>query len=307
MRHFVTRLFGRRPTNTSCANSRIRHHSVRFQSSASNSQQAADAASSAHFWTTTRVLLLTAFTGSLTYLYGIRDTSSYLHQKLAPAPKPSKPVFAEKKVLEHAITELREALGEDGISTDDEDLQRHGYSEWSSINIDQLPVAVAYPKSTEEVSQIAKCCHKHKIPIVPYSGGSSLEANFSAPFGGVSVDFTFMDKILKLRPDDMDVTLQPAVGWMSLNEQIQDSGLFFPVDPGPSAMIGGMVGTSCSGTNAVRYGTMKDWVVNLTVVLADGTVIKTKRRPRLAFTGTIRSEEKTTDSLQEICCGLQSH
>jgi D-lactate dehydrogenase (cytochrome) len=83
----------------------------------------------------------------------------------------------------------------------------------------------------------------------------------------------------------MDVVVQPSVPWMSLNEQIKESGLFFPVDPGPSARIGGMVGTSCSGTNAVRYGTMKDWVINLTVVLADGTIIKTRRRPRKSSAG----------------------
>jgi D-lactate dehydrogenase (cytochrome) len=89
-----------------------------------------------------------------------------------------------------------------------------------------------------------------------------------------------MDKVISLHADDMDVVVQPSVPWMSLNEDIKHCGLFFPVDPGPSARIGGMVGTSCSGTNAVRYGTMKDWVVNLTVVLADGTIIKTRRRPR---------------------------
>ncbi|KAH3987161.1 hypothetical protein HBH64_017690 [Parastagonospora nodorum] len=184
-----------------------------------------------------------------------------------------------------AIKELRKVLGEDAISTDDDDLHRHGYSEWSSINIEQLPVAVAYPKSTEEVSELAKVCYRYKIPMIPYSGGSSLEANFSAPFGGMSIDFSFMDQIIELHADDMDVVVQPSVPWMSLNDQIKDSGLFFPVDPGPSARIGGMVGTSCSGTNAVRYGTMKDWVINLTVVLADGTVIKTRRRPRKSSAG----------------------
>jgi D-lactate dehydrogenase (cytochrome) len=121
--------------------------------------------------------------------------------------------------------------------------------------------------------------------MIPYSGGSSLEANFSAPFGGMSIDFAFMDQVLALHADDMDVVVQPSVPWMSLNDQIKDSGLFFPVDPGPSARIGGMVGTSCSGTNAVRYGTMKEWVINLTVVLADGTVIKTRKRPRKSSAG----------------------
>ena len=187
-----------------------------------------------------------------------------------------------------AIKEIRLATGdEDTISLDPEDLKAHGYSEWSSTNIDGLPVAVAYPKSTTEVSQIAKICYKYKVPIIPFSGGSSLEGNFSAPYGGVSVDFAYMDQIVQLHAEDMDIVVQPSVSWMELNEELarRQSGLFFPVDPGPSAKIGGMVGTNCSGTNAVRYGTMKDWVINLTVVLADGTVIKTKRRPRKTSAG----------------------
>lgn len=121
--------------------------------------------------------------------------------------------------------------------------------------------------------------------MIPYSGGSSLEAHFAAPHGGISVDFAHMDQVIALHAEDMDVVVQPSVQWMNLNEQIKDTGLFFPVDPGPSARIGGMVGTNCSGTNAVRYGTMKDWVVNLTVVLADGTIIKTKKRPRKSSAG----------------------
>lgn len=228
------------------------------------------------------MLLFSAVTGTTTYFYGANDDP---HRLQLPWLKASGPTYASKTEMEKAIAELREVLGEDAISTDDEDLHRHGYSEWSTVNIDQLPVAVAYPKSTEEVAQIAKLCFKYKVPMIPYSGGSSLEANFSAPYGGMSIDFSFMDQILALHADDMDVVVQPSVPWMSLNDQIKDSGLFFPVDPGPSARIGGMVGTSCSGTNAVRYGTMKDWVINLTVVLADGTVIKTRRRPRKSSAG----------------------
>ncbi|EON67702.1 D-lactate dehydrogenase (cytochrome) [Coniosporium apollinis CBS 100218] len=208
-----------------------------------------------------------------------------------------------------AISELRASLGDDAISTDDEDLRVHGYSEWSSINIDQLPVAVAYPKSTEEVSKIATVCYRYKIPMIPYSGGSSLEANFSAPYGGMSIDFAFMDNILALHEEDMDIVVQPSVPWMGLNEEIKGSGLFFPVDPGPSAKIGGMVGTSCSGTNAVRYGTMKDWVINLTVVLADGTVVKTRRRPRKTaagynLTGLFIGSEGTLGIVTEITLKL---
>src|SRR5277367_818216 len=184
-----------------------------------------------------------------------------------------------------ALGEIRRAISEETISIDDEDLKLHGFSEWSSTNIETLPVAVAYPKSTEEVSTIAKICHKYRVPIIPFSGGSSLEGNFSAPYGGISVDFAFIDKIIRFNKEDMDVVVQPSVSWMSLNEELSSSGLFFPVDPGPSAKIGGMVGTNCSGTNAVRYGTMKDWVINLTVVLADGTIVKTKRRPRKTSAG----------------------
>lgn len=203
--------------------------------------------------------------------------------------------------MEQAVTELRAQFGEDMISTDEEDLKLHGYSEWSSINIDRLPTAVAYPRSTSEVSAIAKLCTHYKIPMIPFSGksfcsrswaasntatgGSSLEAHFSAPHGGISIDFNHMDQIIELHEDDLDVVLQPGVSWTALNDQLQPTGLFLPVDPGPTARIGGMVGTSCSGTNAVRYGTMKDWVVNLTVVLADGTVIKTRRRPRKTSAG----------------------
>lgn len=172
-----------------------------------------------------------------------------------------------------------------------------------------MPVAVAYPKSTTEVSQIAKVCHKYQVPMIPYSGGSSLEANFSAPYGGMSIDFAYMDQILQLHEEDMDVVVQPSVQWMQLNEQIKGSGLFFPVDPGPTAKIGGMVGTNCSGTNAVRYGTMKEWVINLTVVLADGTIIKTRRRPRKSsagynLTGLFIGSEGTLGIVTEITLKL---
>ncbi|KAK4452876.1 RNA dependent RNA polymerase-domain-containing protein [Podospora aff. communis PSN243] len=198
------------------------------------------------------------------------------------------PRYASMREMEQALAEIRTELGgSDIISTDPEDLHAHGYSEWSTVNPEGLPVAVAYPRSTEQVSTIARVCHKYRIPIIPYSGGSSLEGNFSAPFGGISVDFAYMDKIVQFNKDDMDVVVQPSIGWQDLNEQLvkMGSGLFFPIDPGPSAKVGGMIGTNCSGTNAVKYGTMKDWVINLTVVLADGTVIKTRRRPRKSSAG----------------------
>ncbi|KFH43560.1 D-lactate dehydrogenase [cytochrome]-like protein [Hapsidospora chrysogenum ATCC 11550] len=196
--------------------------------------------------------------------------------------------YATVEEMENAVRQIAREIGDDdAISTDPEDLRAHGYSEWSTVNPETLPVAVAYPRSTEQVSTIARICHEHRVPIIAYSGGSSLEGNFSAPYGGVSVDFAYMDQIIQFNRDDMDIVVQPSIGWQDLNQKLAEieSGLFFPVDPGPSAKIGGMIGTNCSGTNAVKYGTMKDWVINLTVVLADGRIIKTRRRPRKSSAG----------------------
>ena len=121
--------------------------------------------------------------------------------------------------------------------------------------------------------------------MIPYGAGSSVEGNFSAPYSGVCIDLSAMDKTVAFHPDDMDVVVQPGVNWVKLNDDIKGSGLFLPLDPSPTALIGGMVATNCSGTNATRYGTMKDYVVNLTVVLADGSVIKTRKRPRKTSAG----------------------
>ncbi|KAF5658699.1 d-lactate dehydrogenase (cytochrome) [Fusarium heterosporum] len=181
--------------------------------------------------------------------------------------------YASRAEMELAIGEIRQALGEDALSTDDEMLRSHGYSDWSTINIDRLPVAVAFPSSTEEVSVIAKICHKRRVPMIPYSGGSSVEGHFSAPFGGVSVDFVNMNQILEVHADDLDVVVQPSVPWMDLNEKIKDTGLFFPIDPGPSAQIGGMVGTNCSGTNAVRpRKSSAGYNLNSLIVGSEGTL-----------------------------------
>ena len=178
-------------------------------------------------------------------------------------------------------------MGEENISTTDSDLKSHSGSEWSSYTTSEgeKPFCVVKPGSTEDVSGIMKICHKRRIPVTGYSGGTSLEGHFASTRGGVCIDFSRMDKILAFHDEDLDVVVQPAVGWEILNEELGERGLFFPPDPGPGAMIGGMVGTGCSGTNAYRYGTMKDWVLSLTVVLADGTIIKTKQRPRKSSAG----------------------
>jgi len=168
---------------------------------------------------------------------------------------------------------------------DEEDIEAHGYSEWSTSNTAARPIAIIRPTSTEQVSVVAKICSKHKVPMVPYGAGSSVEGNFSAPYSGLCIDLSSMNKIVAFHPDDMDVVVQAGTNWMELNDKIKNSGLFLPLDPSPTAQIGGMISTNCSGTNAMRYGTMKDYVVNLTVVLADGTIFKTRRRPRKSSAG----------------------
>ncbi|KAI9890600.1 MAG: D-lactate ferricytochrome c oxidoreductase [Vezdaea aestivalis] len=191
------------------------------------------------------------------------------------------------KNLQAAWTDFVEIVGKENVSTQADDLSMHAGSEWSShVTSDKdEPFLVVYPSSTEEVSEVARICHIRRIPLTPYSGGTSLEGHYAATRGGVCIDFRRMNKIVTLHKEDLDVIVQPAVGWEQLNEELEKDNLFFPPDPGPGAMIGGMVGTGCSGTNAYRYGTMKDWVLNLTVVLADGTVIKTRQRPRKSSAG----------------------
>lgn len=180
-----------------------------------------------------------------------------------------------------------DVVGKDNVSTNEGDLQSHSGSDWSSYTTKEheKPFLIVFPDSTEEVSRLVKICHDRRIPVTAYSGGTSLEGHFSATRGGICVDFSRMDKILILHKEDLDVIVQPALGWELLNEELATEGLFFPPDPGPGAMIGGMVGTGCSGTNAYRYGTMKEWVLSLTVVLADGTVVKTRQRPRKSSAG----------------------
>ncbi|KAL3472411.1 hypothetical protein BJX99DRAFT_215332 [Aspergillus californicus] len=189
--------------------------------------------------------------------------------------------------LQAAWADFVEIIGKENVSTEHADLVSHAGSDWSSYTTKEgeKSFLVLYPSTTDEVSRVMKVCHQRLIPVTPYSGGTSLEGHFAPTRGGVCVDFRRMDRILEVHKGDLDVVVQPALGWEELNETLADQGLFFPPDPGPGAMIGGMVGTGCSGTNAYRYGTMREWVLSLTVVLADGTVIKTRQRPRKSSAG----------------------
>ncbi|KAL8812814.1 MAG: hypothetical protein Q9200_000743 [Gallowayella weberi] len=187
--------------------------------------------------------------------------------------------------LESAREELVAMLGGDCVSTEPALLKAHSSTAWSPAPSSQCPSLLVSPRRTSHVSEIMKICSRRKVPVVAYSGGTSFSGALTAVCGGLCIDFKNMDKILAVHEQDMDVVVQPAVDWQELNTHLEPRGLYFPPDPGPGARIGGMIAMSCSGTNAYRHGTMKNWVLSMTVVLADGSVIKTRRRPRKSSAG----------------------
>ena len=149
----------------------------------------------------------------------------------------------------------------------------------------QPPDIVVYPQTTEEVAEIVRLCAASKVPVVPFGTGTSFEGHTNAPFGGVSVDTSMMKRVIEVHAEDLDCVIEPGVTRKELNEHLRDMGLFFPIDPGADASLGGMVGTRASGTNAVRYGTMKDNVLSLTVVMPNGDVVRTARRAKKTSAG----------------------
>ncbi|HET7805698.1 MAG TPA: FAD-linked oxidase C-terminal domain-containing protein [Pseudolabrys sp.] len=184
--------------------------------------------------------------------------------------------------IKRAIVALTAAFG-NRVVTSQAVREQHGNTVTWIAN--QPPDAVIFPQSTEEVQQTVRICAENSVAIIPYGVGTSLEGHVNAPAGGVSIDFRDMHKVLAVHAEDLDCVVEPGITRKALNEQLRDSGLFFPIDPGADASLGGMAATRCSGTNAVRYGTMKDNVLALKVVLANGEVIDTARRAKKTAAG----------------------
>jgi D-lactate dehydrogenase (cytochrome) len=178
--------------------------------------------------------------------------------------------------------DLRQLLG-DRVTTARGVREHHGKDE--SYFPHALPDAVAFPHSTEEVRDIVNLCRRYHTPLIPFGVGTSVEGHVLATRGGVCVDLSQMSKVVAVHVEDLDATVQAGVTRKALNEEIRHTGLFFPIDPGADATLGGMAATRASGTNAVRYGTMRENVLGLTVVTADGRIVTTSRRSRKSAAG----------------------
>ena len=185
--------------------------------------------------------------------------------------------------LSPAQIEHLKTLVSGSVSTNETILDQHGRDESAIPPV--RPSAVVMPRSTEEVSKVLKYCNTEKIPVVAFGAGSSLEGHVLPLFGGISLDLTEMNKIIEIKPDDLVVRVEPGVHRMALNEKLATQGLFFSVDPGADATLGGMASTGAAGTTTVRYGAMRDNVLALTAVMADGTVIRTGRETRKLSAG----------------------
>ena len=193
------------------------------------------------------------------------------------------PVLPRNKAgIETAVGILKQRFG-DQLQTGAAIREQHGHTTTWIEN--QSPDAVVFPRSTEEVAEIVRICAAHKVPVIPFGTGTSLEGHVNAPAGGLSVDLSQMNRILSVNAGDLDCTVQPGVTRTALNTHLRDQGLFFPIDPGADASLGGMAATRASGTNAVRYGTMKDNVLSLEAVMPDGRIIRTGQRARKSSAG----------------------
>jgi D-lactate dehydrogenase (cytochrome) len=195
------------------------------------------------------------------------------------APPPARP---GPQAVKDAVSDLLAKFG-NRVVTSQAVREQHAHT--TTWHANEPPDAVVFPQSAAEVQQIVGVCAIHRVPVIPFGTGTSLEGQVNAPLGGISVDFRDMNRILAVHAEDLDCVIEPGVTRKLLNEHLRDQGLFFPIDPGADASLGGMASTRASGTNAVRYGTMKDNVLALKAVLANGEIISTARRAKKSSAG----------------------
>jgi D-lactate dehydrogenase (cytochrome) len=194
-----------------------------------------------------------------------------------------KPVEARNPAAIAAAVEALTAAFGNRVVTSQSVREQHGNTLTWVPN--QPPDAVVFPQNTQDVQQIVRICADKGVPVIGFGTGTSLEGHVNAPFGGVCVDFRDMNKVLAVHAEDLDCIIEPGITRKALNELLRDQGLFFPIDPGADASLGGMAATRCSGTNAVRYGTMKDNVLAMKVVMPNGELMMTSRRAKKSSTG----------------------
>jgi D-lactate dehydrogenase (cytochrome) len=188
----------------------------------------------------------------------------------------------DPKAIEAVVAALAAKFG-NRLVTSQAVREQHGNTTTWIEN--EPPDAVVFPQATADVQEIVRICAAHRVPVVPFGTGTSLEGQINAPRGGVSIDFRDMNRVLAVNAQDFDCVVEPGITRKQLNEHLRDQGLFFPLDPGADASLGGMAATRCSGTNAVRYGTMKDNVLALKVVLPNGELMTTARRAKKSSAG----------------------
>lgn len=208
--------------------------------------------------------------------------------------------------VNQAILEIRQILGE-RLSTAASVREHHGKDQ--TWNPSKPPDAVAFVHSTEEIQAIVQICGRNLTPIIPFGTGTSLEGHFTAPHGGICIDISAMNQILEVNSEDLDCRVQAGVTRKQLNIYLRDKGLFFPIDPGADASLGGMTATRASGTNAVRYGTMRENVMGVTAVMANGEIVRTGTRARKSSAGydltrLIVGSEGTLGVITEVCLKL---
>jgi D-lactate dehydrogenase (cytochrome) len=198
------------------------------------------------------------------------------------AETPDQSARRDPKAVKAVVTALAAKFGNRLVTSQAVRDQHANTTTWIA---NEPPDAVVFPQSTADVQDIVRLCAGHRVPVIPFGTGTSLEGHVNAPRGGVSIDVRDMNRVLAVNAQDLDCVVEPGITRKQLNEHLRDQGLFFPLDPGADASLGGMAATRCSGTNAVRYGTMKDNVLALKVVLPNGELMTTARRAKKSSAG----------------------